>query len=605
MQVRMRFFGRRIRLVPVAPVIMFLGLMCAAIPPDAARAQMVPSATFWLQIEAQPTLERARERAAAWTAEFDDVRGFRLASGWHAIALGPLSEDEARVARRRLVREGHIPRDSYVTDGQGYGASFWPPAGADVVSESSLMMTEPPVAERTDDVPDAPPASVEPVEPPETPAEARAREALLPPEEKQLIQEALAWSGFYAGAIDGVFGRGTREAISAWQRVAGVRETGVLLRDEQRELIDAHEREVAAFGFAHTKDDAAGIEAVLPLALVEFDRHDPPFARYRAREGSGLRILFISEPGDASMLGALYDLVQALRDIPRTGERTLDAREFSIHGRSASHDATAWAGLDDGMIKGWIVISEPGFEERDARVITALRTSFRSTGDATLDPGLLPLDEATRRGVLAGLEIERPRFSRSGTYVDATGAVLTSAGIASGCPRIMLDHAAEAHVVAESGGMALVRPDTPLAPRGVAAFDPAPPAIGATIEVAGYPYEGRLPAPALTRGTVEATIGLDGEKDLLRLGISTRAGDAGGPVISAAGAVIGILLPEDDEAPRTLPEGVAFAMKAATLADFLEEEGITADVATSSAPLAPVPRGRMARGMTALVSCWD
>ena len=80
----------------------------------------------WLQIEAQPTLNEAQFRAQAYASSMPEVNGFALSSGWYAIALGPYSEERAQELRREYLRTGRIPRDSYVSDGAGYGQQFWP-----------------------------------------------------------------------------------------------------------------------------------------------------------------------------------------------------------------------------------------------------------------------------------------------------------------------------------------------------------------------------------------------------------------------------------------------------------------------------------------------
>ncbi|MFT7441623.1 MAG: hypothetical protein ACI83E_003127, partial [Sulfitobacter sp.] len=42
------------------------------------------SDVVWLQVEAQPTLAGATQRAQAYSASIDDVNGFSLGGGWYA-----------------------------------------------------------------------------------------------------------------------------------------------------------------------------------------------------------------------------------------------------------------------------------------------------------------------------------------------------------------------------------------------------------------------------------------------------------------------------------------------------------------------------------------
>ncbi|GAB1364354.1 hypothetical protein MASR1M32_35900 [Rhodobacter sp.] len=234
-----------------------------------------------------------------------------------------------------------------------------------------------------------------------------------------------------------------------------------------------------------------------------------------------------------------------------------------------------------------------------------MEASFRSTGATALDPGMVPMEESARRGLLAGLEVRRPKFSRSGFYVDASGAVVTTAEAVAQCSRITLDHDTEAVVKASAGGLALLTPGARLAPPVVAEFQLGADRIGAEVSVAGYSYEDRLPAPALTFGTLEDSKGLNGEEGVKRLALTALPGDAGGPVVDAAGGVTGLLLPAATGGSQQLPAGVSFAASASSVASFLKGAGITVTEATLTDRLPPVKLTAKATGMTVLVSCWE
>lgn len=69
--------------------------------------------------------------------------------------------------------------------------------------------------------------------------EARPADADLGRAEKMRIQRSLRVLGLYQGAIDALFGPGTRGAIAAWQRSVGVAQSGVLTDAEMRRLHEA------------------------------------------------------------------------------------------------------------------------------------------------------------------------------------------------------------------------------------------------------------------------------------------------------------------------------------------------------------------------------
>lgn len=595
--------------------LLFLCMTAAFAPPAGAQERV------WLQIEAQPSLREAEDRARAYAALFPDVAGFALGSGWYAIALGPHQDRAAAQDRLALLKqEGMIPRDSYLADGRGYRDAFWP-AGLALSTEEPATPLPPeediaaqPLGaepETTEPQAEAAPAPVEespaeesPTE--ESPAEARAAEAQLTADDRRAVQAALHWFGFYSSGIDGAFGPGTRKSMAAWQEANGREPTGVLTTTQRETLVAAHDKAQAEIGLATVTEAESGIEIALPTAMVEFDHYEPPFVHYREKNGSGVRVILISQPGDQSTLYGLYDVLQTLEAVPLGGERSRSERSFTIDGRSGTVASHSYAELSKGLVKGYMLIWNPQDDDRMARVLAAMQASFRSVGDKALDPGLVPMSEDHRRGLMSGLEVRRPELSRSGFYVDGEGSVLTVREAVEGCNRITLDLRTDANVVFSDAttGLALVKPAQRLAPPAVADLLSGPARTGQEIAVSGYSYEDTLPAPTLTFGTLEDMKGLDGEAGLARLGLSALPGDAGGPVLDGAGTVIGMLLPRDDSGARRLPESVAYAAQAATIAPRLAEAGITPRASTRSGALAPEDLNRLAEGMTVLVSCW-
>lgn len=578
----------------------FLGWVFAALAliwlaPATARAQE----QAWLQIEAQPSLAKAQERAAAYAGAFPDVTAYNGGSGWYVVVLGPYLPEEAAGKLAQLRRENLIPNDAFVTDGATFSEKVWPEGAAAPApaAEEPVATAEP----ATEPAPEPQPVA----EPDETLKEARASEAALTRDDRKALQEALKWYGFYDGAIDGAIGPGSRKSMAAWQEANGLEPTGVLTSRQRATLTANHLADLAEFGFETITEAEAGIEITLPLSLVAFDHYEPPFVHFNEKDGSGLRVLLISEPGGAEALAGLYDILQTLEVVPAQGERSLGERSFTINAQSDTVQSLAYAETRDGMVKGYLVIWKPQDADRMTRILPVLKSSFRGVGAKALDPGLVPMDDAARTGLLAGLEVKRPERSWSGFYVDATGRVLTAAEGLAGCGRLTLDHDTEADVTFSDAarGLAVLAPRAPLAPSHFAGFAATSPRIGSEIAVAGFSWADRLPAPVLTFGSLDDAAGLNGEPGLVRLSAPVMAGDAGGPVVDGTGAVIGLLLP----APTTgklLPQGVALAVDAATLTTALTGAGISPAMASGAAPATPDALQATAGGMTVLVSCW-
>jgi hypothetical protein len=562
-------------------------------PSQPAKAQ---EGRVWLQVEAHPDLATALDRADAYAAEFPDTSAFRLTSGWYGIALGPYPADEAAIRLGALKREGQIPSDSFVDDGARYGQQIFPGDGQAAPAPDTGTDLATDIAETIE------PPAPDPVEAPdEDRQEARDSEALLTPEERRDLQTALQWFGFYPSAIDGAFGPGTRNSMAAWQAAQGMAEpTGILTTRQRRALLDA-------FGFTQVTEAESGITVTLPLGLVEFDHYEPPFVHYRAKTEDAPRIVLISQPGDQAALYGLYDVLQTLESVPLDGPRDRGDRSFRIRGTSPKADTTVYAELNGSRIKGWMLISAPGNEARDARIIKVIEDSFSPDGDGVLDPGMAVMAAETRSGLLAGLEVRKPRLSRTGFFITPDGAVLTTVEAVDACSRITIDRGTEATVTLadKASGLALLTPKVALAPRAVAGFVTATTRPGTEVAVPGYSYEDRLPAPVITFGTLEDLTGLNGETTLNRLALQTLPGDAGGPILDPSGSVLGMLLPAQPQAGKVMPAGVAFALSAAELSRLLIPTGVTTSATVSTAPLDPASLSERATGMTALVSCWD
>lgn len=570
----------------------------------------------WVQIEAQPTLAEAEARARAYAGAFPDVAGFRVGSGWYAIVLGPYSPEAAALRLRELLSDNLVPDDSFVSRGEVYRDPFWP-VGVDLAAIAPQTDTpaespaDPAPAPLAEPLPEPAPEPVpEPVpepEPDETVAEARRSEAELSRDERKALQAALQWFGFYGSAIDGAIGPGTRSAMEAWQADRGYEVTGVLTTRQRAELLGERARIEAELGLQTITEREAGIEIGLPMNLVEFEGYDPPFVVFRPKGDSGLRVFLLSQPGDTAALRGLYDILQTLDTIPADGPRELGDRSFTLEGSDGTTSAFATAAVTQGLVKGWMLVWEAKAADKVPEVKRAMEASFKPVGSRALDPGLVPLDDASRAGLLAGMEVRRPLRSRSGFYVTAGGQVLTVPEAVEGCARVTIDRETEGDVtlVDPALGIAVVTPRAAMAPRGVAGFESGAVRGGAGIAVAGYSYEDALPAPALTFGTVAAPTGLDGEPDLRRLSLAALPGDAGGPVLDSSGALIGMLLPRPADGARVLPDGVAFAVAAPAVAARLAAAGITVQAAQRDGALSPEDLTRRATALTVLVSCWD
>jgi peptidoglycan hydrolase-like protein with peptidoglycan-binding domain len=566
-------FARRLALLVALLILGFFG-----------SAWAEPS---WVQIEAKPTEAEAMARAAAWAATFPNVGGFVLGSGWYAVALGPFSQAEAVAQAELLRREGMIPSDAFVADEARFRQRFWPASAA-------TPATTAPAA-----------APNEPGLPGETLAAARTSEGRLSAGERMALQEALQWQGYYTSGIDGAFGPGTRASMAAWQGAIGAERTGVLTSAQRDDLLTRSAAERAALGLADVRDEEAAISVIMPTGLVKFERYEPPFAVYGARDGSGVQVLLISQPGDQTALFALYDIMQNFEIVPLEGARSREANRFVLTGRNAEIYSHTEVSLRGGLIKGFTLVWPAAEAVRMARVLAAMQGSFTPLGNRAMDASLgEPLSIATA-DLLSGIDLRKPSHSRTGFYLTAAGAVLTTADAAAGCGRVTVDGAAfDTAFFDAATGIAVLTPRVALAPQAVAAFLTLSPRLETEVAVAGYPYADAISAPVLTFGRLAAMSGLGGEADLARLRLVALPGDAGGPVLDPSGAVLGVLLPADTSGTRILPDDLALARQANALVALLTERGFAPVSASSTGAMAPEDLARLARKLAVQVSCW-
>ena len=562
---------------------------------------------FWVQIEAKPNYEEALERIAIYELDLPDVNGFTLGSGWYGIALGPYTREDANLVLRSFRSAGRIPSDSYIAFGAAYQSQYWPEntdlLGIGTQAATLDIQTDSPAPEITT-TDDTNTEAVAPADPdPETRADARRSESLLTRAEKQELQTALQWAGFYNSAIDGAFGRGTRNAMAAWQSANGLEATGVLTTLQRTLLLKRYNAPLEGLDLQLVRDEPAGIEVTLPTGLVAFDRYDPPFAHYTPKDGENARVLLISQQGDRATLASLFEVMQTLTVVPLEGPRSLSRDSFTLVGRDAQIVSETRVTLSNGEIKGFTLIWPAGDEERRTRVLAQMNASFAPLA-GTLDPAL-GAGAPQSRDLLAGLDLRKPVQSRSGFFVDTAGAVITTASAVETCTRITLDDVYDATVTQldSQNGLAILRPSETLAPPAVARFSPAPPRLDSEVAIAGYSYEGQLTAPSVTFGNLSDVTGLAGEPELNRLAVDALPGDEGGPVLDASGHVAGMLLP-NVTGTRQLPDGVRFSLASDVITAALSQAGLRPSKGNGSDGLAPEDIAALGEEMTVLVSCW-
>lgn len=565
---------------------------------SALKAQQ--NQNVWIQLAARDTLKGTEQEARDFASRLPDVSAYSIGGGWYGIVLGPYIRSDAEQVLRVYRAEQQIPLDSFITFSNNLRNRIYP------VGTNTSPATIPPVAPLEAPQPDTTSSQLN-LTPDETPTQARRSEQALTRPQREALQTALKSEGFYTSSIDGDFGRGTRRSMGDWQAANGFEPTGILTTAQRKILMDAYNTPLISVGMAPYTDTKAGIALDLPLGAVMFSRYEPPFVHFETTNDiPEARVFLISQPGDQRTLYGLYDIMQTLEIIPLEGPRSRKGNTFILEGRNAKIVSYTEARLIDGEIKGFTLVWPTGDDARRKRVLTAMQSSF------TRKSGVLSPAEGGQQtqaiDFVSGLEIRRPLVTRSGFFVTPQGAVATSLDAVENCGRITLDSDYDAQVIyTDAGaGLALLKPDTTLAPVSYATLSQSNPQLRSSIAVSGFTYGGVLGAPSLTWGQVNDLHGLDGEEHLTRLNLEALEADSGGPVLDKQGTIQGMLLPPKS-GTKTLPQGVRFALKADQIYTALTSSGLT-DLATATAQprdLPPAQLQRLADGMTTLVSCWE
>ena len=423
--------------------------------------------------------------------------------------------------------------------------------------------------------------------------------------ERLSAQFALAWFGDYRGPIDGIFGRGTRAAVQAFQRRNGIDSTGQLTPGQFDLLIQQHNAEIEETGFRTVEHEPAGISVGIPTAMVEFARTEVPFIYYDPTPGNRLQLFLISMPGSRITLEALYSLFQGFEFMPEGGDRSLGQNRFSL--QAANEQITAYADvrLLEHRVKGFLLLWHPDFDPLMTRISRSMSTGFEESSDSTFS---IPVgsEHGESSSFFAGLKIPRPKSRHSGFFIDMAGTVATSSVVADTCSDIILSPDQKLTVAAASpaDGIALLTPAETQVPLAHARFQPSAISKGEQITLSGYSFGGEFGAPSQSRGK---WIGKDPTADGVErylLEVEAYPGDIGGPVLDKTGAVVGMLR-EQDLQGKTLPQGIQPLTPAGAIASLAATIARPAMYAFSGGKLESADLNRLASDMTVLLDCFS
>ncbi len=573
-----------------------------------AIGQLAPDQYVWIQVEARPDLKSAMNRIKVYRTKISNVVGFEIEGGWFGITLGPYKSHIADALLAEFKEKGLIPPDSFVARRVTYGSQFYTPrtSSPQLIAEQSLNQAE--IETTTQVVTEIAIATETATELELSDAEkleiTKISENALTFDEKKYLQRALAWANHYQGAIDGLYGPETRQAMLDWQIKNRYPHTGFMAPAERSLLLNKYTSVISKLNLVQISNLRAGITLLVPRGILGPAKYEAPFVRFEATDNSNTQIILISQAGDATRLKALFEVIQTLDIVPKGGILNLGEAGFSIETSNNELFTTGFAKLIDGKIKGAILVWPSEDEARRLRLKAQIFDSFGSLGGVLpeaefFETGLLPKD------LISGLKIRQPIFARSGVFLNAEGVVLTANRDLELCGSIELGFGTQAKVKAFNSHLAVLTPMEKISPPGITSFQLGPLKAPRRITAGGYSFGGSLGAPTLTRGLLQELGDLSGNDKISRLQIDTLPGDAGGPIYDSGGNVIGILLPKSAETERQLPNNVNFSANWNLISSLLNEANISISLTEDKPHPDLISLSDAAKNTIALITCWE
>ncbi len=538
----------------------------------AERSAAQQEEEYWIFLESHASLEAALERAKQLGSNLPDLRGIRTNDGQFVLAIGKFDFQQGRNRRVALTNAGAIPPTSRLNRDIAVTSYFWPTGLANRDNRQAIGS------------------------------------GAFEHDEKIAIQLALQWFGYYTAAIDGLFGRGTRQAISDFQQDNELQPTGVLTRSQSGLLLDQYNTETARVQMQPTEDEATGISIDIPQALVRFASTDAPFVTYEAISEEEMTLYLVSMEGGRDTLASLGDIFRESTFLPAPIGSNSSNTRFVIRGQNDDKGSFAFARLFGNRLKGFALSWRRQHDPLGNRVAAGIMSSFGESHDGTLDPALArnvdtPLGELS--SILPRWEVSG---SASGFFINEAGHVATTASVVADCKEIRVESAGRMSVgsLMRDLDLAILEPTDRLSPIAHAAFNSKNLPPGSRIMVSGYSYGGRLGSATLTRGSWLGNDPVTGDDRLAVINAGLLPGDAGGPVLDQSGKVVGMLRPRvSADNKRLLPDDVHHVVTPVTIA---RQAGFPASTDNSSEGVVALRDAGIlgeTRAMTVLVQCYS
>lgn len=202
----------------------------------------------------------------------------------------------------------------------------------------------------------------------------------------------------------------------------------------------------------------------------------------------------------------------------------------------------------------------------------------------------------------------------SGIVISPNGLILTNEHVVRQCDslQVILDSTRTVKATLRAADpvrdLALIAVEKPF-PLAAQVRQDAAPRLGEPVAVIGYPLVNVLSAqPNVSFGHVNSTVGVKGNPGQMQIDVPIQRGNSGGPVLDAAGNVIGIVVSKLDalklaKSTGDLPQNINFAIRGDVVRSFLEAQNVDFTASSDSSKLENTEIANRGTAVTVLVRC--
>jgi hypothetical protein len=227
----------------------------------------------------------------------------------------------------------------------------------------------------------------------------------MPEADRKAVQDALGWLDFYNGAVDGAFGKRTRDSVVAYQQSVGAAPDGIVSPAEFEALKTAAQRARAAVDFALVDDRISGVRIGAPLKLLT--KLKPSSGETTLQNGDGsvsLALQARAGAGDDAGLAALYAQLTAEAGARKITYKAIKAGEFFVVAsedkgeKSYTRFAKSPADWPDGPILRGFAFAYPSERSSDFdKLALAVANSFDPFADTPASHGAARMQVVSAR----------------------------------------------------------------------------------------------------------------------------------------------------------------------------------------------------------------